>query len=101
MRGEPMQGGEGAAEGYAAGKARLQEIEGKVAVAEGGIAEAAKKDNDFYSRAWNTAWPQVKQRMIDSYWEEHYVEKFLTGGKGRGNGGFKTFKMLLDGWDRP
>jgi Domain of unknown function (DUF4157) len=99
MRGEPMKGGEGAAEGYAAGKARLKEIEAKAGTPEGAAAEAAK-NHDFYTEAWNKAWPQVKQRMIDSYWEEHYIEKALTGGQGQGNGGFKTFKMLIDGWDR-
>jgi hypothetical protein len=99
MRGQAAPAGEGAAEGVAAGKARLKAMESGLAVPEGAVAEGAK-NFDFYTQAWNKAWPQVKQRMIDSYWEEHYVEKALTGGTGQGNGGFKTFKMLLDGWDR-
>jgi hypothetical protein len=98
MRGEPMNQGEGAAEGYAAGKARLKEMEGACGVPVGAVAANAK-NVDFYTQAWNKAWPQVKARMIASYWEEHYIEKKITGSTGGGSG-FKTFKMLLDGWDR-
>jgi hypothetical protein len=33
--------------------------------------------------------------------EVNNIEKWMTNGEGYGNGGFKTFKRLLDGWDRP
>ncbi|MEO6777811.1 MAG: DUF4157 domain-containing protein [Kofleriaceae bacterium] len=99
MRGEPMVGGEGAAEGYAAGEAHRKDVENTVATPEGGVAEAAKS-HDIYADAWNKAWPQVRARMEASYWEEHYIEKALYGPEGTG-GGFHVLKMLLDGWDRP
>jgi hypothetical protein len=98
MRSEPLPEGDGSAEGYARGKERLKALEDKSAVPEGGVVTAAKSV-DFYSQAWGKAWPQVKERMIASYWEEHYVEKWVTNGTGDGPG-FQRFKMLLDGWDR-
>jgi hypothetical protein len=100
MRGEPMPSGEGASEGYAAGQGRLKDMEGNSALPQGAVAAGARNVN-FYEQAWNQAWPQIKARMIASYWEEHGVEKFMTGGDGWGNGGFKTFHQLIDGWDRP
>lgn len=98
MKGQAAAGeDEGSAEGFAHGMARRKAIEAGVAMPEGAVVEQAKS-YDFYTEAWNKAWPQVKQRCIDSYWEEHYVEKFLTGGEGDFH--FHIFKMLLDGWDR-
>jgi hypothetical protein len=97
IRGQAAPPSEGGAEGFAQGQAKLAELKGRYP--EGAVAEAARNAN-LYQEAWGQFWPPVKQRLINSYWDEHYVEKWIYGEEGAGSGGFKTFKMLLDGWDR-
>jgi hypothetical protein len=50
----------------------------------------------MYDQAWKTAWPQIKAKAIQDYWNDHKAEKFIYGDTGAGNGGFRTFKRVLD-----
>lgn len=95
VKGGAAPGGAGGAKGFADGKAWAQARE-KIANASGGSVAEAAKDVDIYAAGWNKAWPRIKQDSIDAYWQEHSVEKWLTGGEGMGSGGFKTFKRTLD-----
>jgi hypothetical protein len=97
VRGQAAPPGEGGADGFQAGQAWAAGLKDRYG--EGAVAEKAR-DANLYEETWAKFYPGVKQRMIDSYWEEHWVEKKLTGGEGMGAGGFRDFKALLDGWDR-
>jgi hypothetical protein len=99
IRGQAPPGGDGAPEAIAKARAFLAPLEARYPA--GAVAEAAKVMPDPYATAWNQAWPTVKAGLIDAYWKEHSFEKFMTGGTGYGNGGFKTFSVLLEGWERP
>jgi hypothetical protein len=59
------------------------------------LAEAAQR-RDLFQEAFNHVWPRMRQQIIDDYWREHYVERFLTGREGMGSGGFSTFIRTVD-----
>jgi hypothetical protein len=98
MRGEAMAGGEGTPEGYAAGEAHRQQLEASTACPQGSVVLAAQKQNIF-ADAWHKAWPQVRERIIASYWDEHYIEHAVYGNEGAGNGNFHQLRMVLEPYD--
>jgi hypothetical protein len=71
----------------------LQELVSKYP--DGMIAQEANRQ-DLYDIAWTEAWPKIRTKAIEDYWENHSIEKWLTGGRGMGSGGFKTFVRVLD-----
>jgi hypothetical protein len=83
-------------EGKDAGLKYLKELKLTYPDATEAEIKAEAKKRNLYGEAWAIAWPKLKQKAIDSYWEEHYIEKLVYGEGGSGNGGFKTFKRVLD-----
>ncbi|MEQ8973194.1 MAG: DUF4157 domain-containing protein [Coleofasciculus sp. C1-SOL-03] len=60
------------------------------------LVTAEAKKLPIYTNAWGVAWPLIKQKAIADYWDDHKFEHFVYGDKGAGNGGFRTFKRVLD-----
>jgi hypothetical protein len=98
MRGEAMEGREGTSEGYQAGEAHRKAVEASSACPDGSVALAAQKQ-DVFRDAWHKAWPTVRDRIIASYWDEHYIEHRIYGNDGAGNGNFHQLRMILEPYD--
>ncbi len=95
IKGGKAAGGDGAAEGTAAGKAWVAARQFIGPDSDAAIAEAARSA-DLYQAAWKEAWPKIRAKAIADYWADHSFEHLMYGDEGAGNGGFRTFKRVLD-----
>jgi hypothetical protein len=95
-KGQPIPKSPGGAEGAAAGNQWIAGL--RTRLPEAAIAEVLDGP-DLYQMAWGQAWPQIKSKAISEYWEHHWFEKMVYGDDGAGNGGFRTFKRVLDTGD--
>jgi Domain of unknown function (DUF4157) len=93
LRGEPPIDAPGGAEGANAGSQYLSQLTQKYPPE---IVKEEAKKQELYGTTWKDAWPKIKEQAIKDYWNNHGFEAFVTGGEGFGNGGFKTFKRVLD-----